>query len=90
MWRKPENKDEETQVMISRVTRKMNRKSLLNKFAQKTAETLAKVLVRPDDNDIVKISFAAGPCRLRMDNIAQAAAQMPPVRRIILFAPPRR
>ena len=34
MWRKPENKDEETQVMISRVTRKMNRKSLLNTFAQ--------------------------------------------------------
>ncbi|MBY0161449.1 hypothetical protein V4V36_01140 [Paenibacillus lautus] len=63
MWRKPESKDEETQVLISRVTRKMNRKTFLNKFAQRTAEALAKVLVRPDDDDIVKISFAAGPCR---------------------------
>lgn len=40
MWRKPENKDEETQVLISRVTRKMNRKTLLNKFAQRILKSI--------------------------------------------------
>jgi|GEM_PF-1546655 len=62
MWRKPANKDEEAQAVISRLTRKANRVSSLNRFAQKTAELLARILLRPEEK-LVHISFAAGPCR---------------------------
>lgn len=56
------NRDENMQARISRATRKINRRTILNQFAQKTAEMLARAFLSPEES-LVPGSFAAGPCR---------------------------
>lgn len=61
MWRKPINMDESTQEKISDLSRKMTRRTFLNKFAQSVAGLLAIVLIKPI-HGLGDVAFAAGSC----------------------------
>lgn len=55
------SKDERTQDSISRITRKMTRRTWLNRFSQYLAVSIAKLLIQPQE-DIARISFLPGAC----------------------------